>query len=120
MDESGWVIEWRGNSPLLYFTGNPSRGFWSQDNLKAVRFSRHQDACAVLVHLPDSHMPTMVVADHLWVGPRAITTDQRDLSERLENMRVIARRLAGYLLCNNGECNAPILLDDARKAGLIK
>ena len=74
-DESGWLIElpmtkgvicwWAGNGGGDY----PYGIVWTEDSMKAVRFSRREDAEKVIVGLGQWHLDQEPIAtSHEWVG----------------------------------------------------
>lgn len=76
--ETGWVIEFGESEPSrpAYWIGpseNPAHwpfGMWSDNNLRAVRFARREDAEAVVaftkLHAHDDERAHFRVADHGW------------------------------------------------------
>lgn len=64
-DEIGWVIERHIHNKLHYWTGRPESmlGQWTRAHGDAMRFSRREDAMAMLTWHCDS---IGRVVEHLW------------------------------------------------------
>lgn len=65
--ETAWLIEWPADEygPVRYYAAGKPRPI--VDHLKATRFSRKEDAEAVMRTLPDHECR---VAEHMWVAPK--------------------------------------------------
>lgn len=68
-DETGWVIE-HGASEQSHPTYWGGVHGWTPDNLKAVRFSREEDARSQAEAMNgDGATDNYRIADHMWCGP---------------------------------------------------
>ncbi len=80
-DESAWLIEYdrKDGTPLFYYGMSDydlesSTLSWTQDSLKAIRFSRRQDALTVLNNTRWMNLGHgAVVAEHMWCEPKEST-----------------------------------------------
>ena len=65
-DETGWVIERRGMLPVEYVCASSAGFDFTQDNLKAIRFCRREDANQVAEILDDEDV---AIVEHMWCQP---------------------------------------------------
>jgi hypothetical protein len=65
--ESGWLIESTLSGPATWWQGKRpgTEEQWTAESTRAIRFSRHEDAEACRLSLPDAHVSK--VTEHVWL-----------------------------------------------------
>jgi hypothetical protein len=86
-DETAWLIEFPGQRPT-YYGHSAEDGLWfGRDHLAAIRFSRKEDAQAVI---DDIGWTEAKPVEHMWSGARIPAPVVGDVAELIERLREVS------------------------------